>query len=348
MIKSRIEYIDFIKSIAIFLVVWAHCIQNMGNNEDFWENPIHIFICSFHMPIFMIMSGFFYKKNNYENVFAIIKKKARQLILPCFTWSIILVLITTIYKLHDGESIIFSERLYSIVYETFTRFWFLRAVFVAYMVITISFIIFRKDHIACIVSVIFMLLLPDSLRLAMDKFMFPFFWAGYFIHKYIDWIIDKKQIIILVSITIFTTLLMFWKLEYYIYKSPMSLYDLANNTISFHHLLERIEIVSYRYLIGLFGSVFIFLSLQSIYNDKLQFISKTGSYTLGIYIIHIFIEGHLLTRINMSYLSFITYNFIITTTTSVLVIYICIFLIKLIQKNRLLNLLMLGSLPIKS
>lgn len=32
MIKNkRIEYIDFIKGICIFIVVWGHTIQNMGD-----------------------------------------------------------------------------------------------------------------------------------------------------------------------------------------------------------------------------------------------------------------------------------------------------------------------------
>ena len=61
---KRIEYIDFIKGICIFIVVWGHSIQNMGDGNDFWTNPVHEFICSFHMPIFMLVSGFFFSKSN--------------------------------------------------------------------------------------------------------------------------------------------------------------------------------------------------------------------------------------------------------------------------------------------
>ena len=45
MIKNkRIEYIDFIKGICIFIVVWGHTIQNMGDGDEFWLNPVHQFI----------------------------------------------------------------------------------------------------------------------------------------------------------------------------------------------------------------------------------------------------------------------------------------------------------------
>lgn len=41
---KRIEYIDFIKGICIFIVVWGHSIQNMGDGNDFWTNPVHEFL----------------------------------------------------------------------------------------------------------------------------------------------------------------------------------------------------------------------------------------------------------------------------------------------------------------
>ena len=50
---KRIEYIDFIKGICIFIVVWGHSIQNMGYVNDFWTTTVHAFISSFHLPIIM-------------------------------------------------------------------------------------------------------------------------------------------------------------------------------------------------------------------------------------------------------------------------------------------------------
>ena len=40
---KRIEYIDFIKGICIFIVVWGHSIQNMGDGNDFRTNPVLFF-----------------------------------------------------------------------------------------------------------------------------------------------------------------------------------------------------------------------------------------------------------------------------------------------------------------
>ena len=96
MIKNkRIEYIDFIKGICIFIVVWGHTIQNMGDGDEFWLNPVHQFICSFHMPIFMLVSGFFFSNSIGKPLTSNIIRRFKQLIIPCFGWSLVLVAILT-------------------------------------------------------------------------------------------------------------------------------------------------------------------------------------------------------------------------------------------------------------
>lgn len=61
MVNERIVWIDFLKLFAIFLVVLGHVILFMGlkQNEVMHENTLYSFIYSFHMPLFMTISGFF-------------------------------------------------------------------------------------------------------------------------------------------------------------------------------------------------------------------------------------------------------------------------------------------------
>ena len=127
---KRIEYIDFIKGICIFIVVWGHSIQNLGDGNDFWTNPVHEFICSFHMPIFMLVSGFFFSKSIGKPLMQNIIRRFKQLILPCFGWSLVLVAINIGYMLYAGIIPSPAGTLKSLFMETFTRFWFLRSVFI--------------------------------------------------------------------------------------------------------------------------------------------------------------------------------------------------------------------------
>ena len=63
--NNRIEYIDIARGIAIILMVIGHVV------DQGWKREV---IFSFHMPLFIIASGLFYKdkslKENIKNIFA--------------------------------------------------------------------------------------------------------------------------------------------------------------------------------------------------------------------------------------------------------------------------------------
>lgn len=54
---NRVEWIDVAKGIAIILMILGHCIS-----VDSW---LRLIIFSFHMPFFLIASGYFYKRINF-------------------------------------------------------------------------------------------------------------------------------------------------------------------------------------------------------------------------------------------------------------------------------------------
>ena len=58
--ENRNIAIDIAKGIGIILVVWGHVIQVSAGegNFDYWGNSIFEIIYSFHMPLFIFLSGF--------------------------------------------------------------------------------------------------------------------------------------------------------------------------------------------------------------------------------------------------------------------------------------------------
>lgn len=83
MSKERVLYWDVIKAFAIFMVVWGHSIQFLQPNQvRMWDSFAERLIVSVHMPLFMMVSGYFaraiYRKSVKENVV----QKAKQLLLP--------------------------------------------------------------------------------------------------------------------------------------------------------------------------------------------------------------------------------------------------------------------------
>ena len=61
--KKRNEFIDILKGYAIILVVLGHSLQygcGLLPNNQFFSNNIFKIIYTFHMPLFVLISGYLF------------------------------------------------------------------------------------------------------------------------------------------------------------------------------------------------------------------------------------------------------------------------------------------------
>ncbi|MBR2441547.1 MAG: acyltransferase family protein [Clostridia bacterium] len=88
--QERNTYIDVLRAVSILLVLVGHCIQYGCGMEymawgTFLYNPVFIFIYSFHMPLFMFISGYLFafsvKKKKWHELLI---GKAKQILIPLF------------------------------------------------------------------------------------------------------------------------------------------------------------------------------------------------------------------------------------------------------------------------
>lgn len=78
--KRNIQY-DYIKGIAIFLVIYGHTISHIDIGQtSWWENPMYMFIYMFHMPLFIFVSGYFFNANRNPRNY--VENKVKTLIIP--------------------------------------------------------------------------------------------------------------------------------------------------------------------------------------------------------------------------------------------------------------------------
>lgn len=88
--NSRLNWLDSAKGIAMILVILGHELQ------PFFEelgSPVVVFIYSFHMPLFFLITGFLFSNKNLQKNFASYSKiKLKRLILPYFIYQIISIL----------------------------------------------------------------------------------------------------------------------------------------------------------------------------------------------------------------------------------------------------------------
>lgn len=328
---KRNVLIDAIKGIAITLMIIGHCIQYGSGtlylkNEYFFQNPIFKFIYSFHMPLFMLVSGylFYYSIKKYD-LKSNIKSRLKQLLIPIICHS----LIKTIIHFIINKSLVLSINTF--IYNL----WFLWAVFFCSLIILFVNKLFRDNLLIYIVIFCLLFLLPDVYNINLYSYMYIYFVSGYLFNKYnIKFTSDKKlKIIMVISCFIFGCLLCFYNYNSYIYTSGY--YILKGDVIN------QLIIDLYRTIIGLAGSVFV-VSILKIINKKYEFklLPYVGKYSLGIYLISDIIFMNVFPLIN-SKITDINYLLILIETLFVIVSSIIVS--KLIQKSKLLNKLLLGG-----
>ena len=71
---KRIPYLDFLKFFAIASVLLGHSVEQTTGN-DFWDNPTWSFIYTYHMPLFMLLCGYFFGSSLKLSFVELIKKK---------------------------------------------------------------------------------------------------------------------------------------------------------------------------------------------------------------------------------------------------------------------------------
>ena len=128
--KERLAYIDNIKCFAIVLVVLGHLIQYIYYPNTFDHNHVFRYIYSFHMPLFMAISGFIVglsSQNKKINLLESILKRAKQLLIPFISWAIVSTII--------GKNI---NKFFSIIKNPDNGLWFLWVLFFIYLAYLIT------------------------------------------------------------------------------------------------------------------------------------------------------------------------------------------------------------------
>lgn len=262
----------------MFLVVWGHIIQATAYSSDgFYSDPIFKAIYTFHMPLFMAISGYLsYSSIQRYAYLPMLKRRFMQLIVPAFVGAAIFGIIVTAANVIQGSSILHAlEQFPKLVFKTASSFWFLWAIFL-FTVIHCTIKKFARDSVLIMTAVfIAYCLLPPFGKDYLFRFTLPFFSMGYLIARHgIPKIILKNTIFVSSSI-VSIVLYLLWTKEDYIYVSKMTL-----NFDNLHHILFRMTcgiVISFSVLSGLFAikkfrSMFLF--------------SQIGKSSLLVYIAH--------------------------------------------------------------
>ena len=94
--KQRIQWIDIARAMAMFLVFFGH----LGDSWFPALKPIFQAIYTFHMPLFFVLSGLFFKPA--IEFLSLLKKRTRTLLIPYYVFSVFALAAPAAKMLHPS------------------------------------------------------------------------------------------------------------------------------------------------------------------------------------------------------------------------------------------------------
>ena len=145
--KRRINYIDFLRGIAIILVVIGHVCQSL----------LKTWIYSFHIPLFFFISGVLLSENKKWQQLdfkTFLKNKALSFIYPYFTFSILSIIYRCIFE---------NKSILIMLFQVFTfdgiiTLWYLPCLFIGEVLFFLFYKNIRKLNIKLFVIVLFIVI----------------------------------------------------------------------------------------------------------------------------------------------------------------------------------------------
>ena len=347
---NRNRYVDSAKGIAIFLLLWGHCIQSCVVNSgiDFFENTVFQVIYSFHMPLFMLISGYlFFYSFSKRDLPDLLTRRTQSLLQPILLSSVLRYLLIDVFsgKLPNDITPVFNELWAKYI----PSLWFLWSVLAASLVVAI---VCKKCKNPWVQGALLLVLMPFVAffpNATMNVFVYPYFVIGFLFAKYKEKVPQFAGRLKYLSLLLFPVLACFYEKKHYIYTT--GLYSPA------YEAVEMLKINAYRWTIGLIGSIFALTLLQIIYqliqakknsSAVIDGLSKIGEKSLQIYVLSVpLLEGHLPMALsellalfgipNIFAKNMFVYNYIFTFSLAILYSFALYYLVKLLEKAKISN-----------
>lgn len=239
------SYINFLRGVAIFLMLWGHCVQYCCDGQvDFFEDVAFKMIYSFHMPLFMLISGYlFYASAMRRSLYELVEHRAKAMLYPILMCSLLNLLLTSGVVVLVRKGAGFTS-LFGAV--PMTSLWFLWSVLSCSVTLALATKVPVRPLLRAVLVIVglgFVALFPCW---EMNVWMYPYFVVGYLVARNEAVFARLAKPLGAACAMAFLALLPFFAREHYIYTSGL------NGGAS---LAESFSIDAFRWAIGLVGSM---------------------------------------------------------------------------------------------
>lgn len=306
---------DILRGFAVCLMVFGHCIQE-GSGRAFriealyFQDRLYQFIYSFHMPLFMLLSGYLAwgsmkRADTAPKRLALLKRRIPALLLPIALWTLFEKIYAFTFNIRHGyPNQPFPLLLQDYLFSFLNNFWFLWAVLWCFLIVFIMHYYLHDSKLLYALGFLALFVLPDGMGLGAYKYMMPYYISAFYLHRYLESraglaalpdnriaspanprmekspALKRCPGLLLCSGLLFFVLFLFYDEKYFIYLSG---YKLIGKDIP-----TQLFIDFYRMFIGFAGSLFfilLFALLQKRFaHYQFPVLSLLGRDSLGIYL----------------------------------------------------------------
>jgi fucose 4-O-acetylase-like acetyltransferase len=279
---NHIPEIDALKGLAILLVVLGHSIQ-YSNPTNFDSFFIFRFIYSFHMPLFMFLSGYVAKIIIGPQQ-KMILKKFYNLGIPFFAWFFLDYFIGFFRNGTVSQSLL--QATIQLAKSPEIGLWFLWVLFLNFCLLGFSVNLEKRIGVLVYPTVWLIIRLSPTnyLGIGFLKWYFFFFAGGFLTRRYQDYLKVFLKKFGLILILIFPILASIWQRL----NSPTILVNFSHWTLANH-----IRFVSggvyqlYILTVPTLGIIFFYFVIKSsLIRRAYPILCWLGGYTLDIYVSH--------------------------------------------------------------
>lgn len=307
----------------MIIVCYDHTIQSIAPHEAL-NNNFFIGSISFHMPLFMLLSGYFLnlEKIRRDKISRFCFSKFKHLMLPALSWYLIQCFL--FFKVPGLK-------------ESLESYWFLSCLFFCSCILAFIAKIISNNIIVFIAACVITYFMPYCYFVKIN-FLMPFLAIGYWVNrqnKYLTWKF------ILPIFIIYVILYQYWTFEDSVYITPIRFHDFSSIIPISYTAIFRFVIAVAGSLSIIYGCILIVKYVGS--NIVVRALIHYGKYTLCIYTIHFvfikilkaFFDEHLWTN---------KYPLVLSSVLiSILIIVLSLSIASLLRRNRYTKKILLGE-----
>ncbi|NOH45051.1 acyltransferase [Vibrio cyclitrophicus] len=204
---DRNSAIDSVKGTMIILVVFGHVIYK-GNYYDLFQN-IHDFVYIFHMPIFLMLSGYFFRCELTVNWLKMVTSKLALPYFLSFSFYLVSLYYVGLWGGVETSNYVnnFQDVLQAIFVKPFASYWYLHSLISFSLVFYVSNLIGEKLNLKIFTLPVILVLYSIfhyflwQMNVKFFYWVAGYIWLGYafhlFLKSYYKGVIDFASLLVL-------------------------------------------------------------------------------------------------------------------------------------------------------